>query len=46
MMYFFVEGKKAILTNGFIKRKHRKHQKGKLNVQRYIGLTIFSEEED
>ena len=35
VLYFFIVGKKAVLTNGFIK-KHRRHQRQKKNWQRSI----------
>ena len=35
VLYFFIVGKKAILTNGFIK-KRRRHQRQKKNWQRSI----------
>lgn len=35
VLYFFVIGKRIVLTNGFVK-KHKRHPKAKLSLQRNI----------
>ena len=39
VLYFFIVGKKVVLTNGFIK-KHKKRQKKNWNVRNNIGQSI------
>lgn len=34
VLYFFVVGKKIILTNGFVKKTQKKHPKMKLDLQK------------